>query len=173
MPRRVMQWMNNFGYGRFILKSDQKPCITDFQQAIKDEKLKSFDDISKYGMSLLGMDEEEECTMIIDGSYVGESTSNGIVYNTVRNLPGQMRSIKLFAEYVSSNQLELNPNAWQWICAFATETFNRCKIVAKHAVTHARWTPAQVALSNTQTINKWTVRVEHNVFHKLHYNALL
>ena len=65
VAQRVVQWINEIGCGKFILKSDQEPATRDVQLVTKEEIIIAMEEISIHVRSLVKTNDSEEHIMVI------------------------------------------------------------------------------------------------------------
>ena len=81
--KAVARKVQNGGYNRIIMKSDQEPAIKELLHAVKRERAEKIE--------FAGIGEEE--------SAVGESSSNGMVERAIQDVQAQMRTLRLALEW--------------------------------------------------------------------------
>lgn len=128
VARRVAQWVNGFGYGRCVIKSDQEPAIADMQYSEMQERPRSLEEVWIHVRSTMGNDDEDGNIVALEHSFVGGSKSNGAVENAIKRTQGQVRTLILFLEESTGKSIDIDLNIWQWLVECAADIFYRYEI---------------------------------------------
>ena len=105
--KRIGQDIGLLGYKRIILKSDNEPAIIALKDAIKQER-------------------SEE--IIKEESPVGESASNGEIENAIKQVEGQLRTIKSSLEQRYGEKLAPTHMSVPWLVRHSAELIDRYSI---------------------------------------------
>jgi hypothetical protein len=98
------------GYGKFVLKDDQEPAIKTLRDAV----------IRRVG-ALKG----ESVQIIPEESLVGESQSNGDVESAIKQVQGQIRTLRLNLQARYQEILADNHSVMTWLVPHAADCLNR------------------------------------------------
>ena len=98
------------GLTKMSIKSDQEPAILNLIQAVRRERPETI-----------------EC-MTPEESPVGESKSNGAIENAIRNVQGQVRTLKLMLEERYKVRIGENHMVLPWLVKYAGVLINICRV---------------------------------------------
>ena len=110
--------IENLGYKKMILRSDQEPAIMALKESVKRER-----------------DED----IVMEESPVGESASNGSIENAVRNVQGQVRSMRDALE--TRYQIKINGESTcvPWMVRRAANLISRYQVGKDGRAAYERW----------------------------------
>ena len=106
------------GYKKMILKSDQEPAIMALKESVKRER-----------------DED----IVMEESPVGESASNGSIENAVRNVQGQVRSMRDALETRYQIKINGESSCIPWMVRHAANLISRYQVGMDGRTAYERW----------------------------------
>ena len=107
--------IDNSGFNRVIMKSDQEPVIRALLQAVKNER---GDEVNI----------EKRAELIPEKSPVGESRANGEVERYVQTVQGQVRTLKMALETRYQKKINESHNVLPWLIMYAAMLINICRV---------------------------------------------
>ena len=85
MFQRVVQWVNGFGYGKIMLKSDQEQFISDLLEGLKVERQGAMEEATRHINSIRGFEDVvDKMEIVFVNSPVWESHSKWAVEIAIR-----------------------------------------------------------------------------------------
>lgn len=120
-PERVSKWIAGLGYRKVIINSDQEPAMLDLQEEsrrrIVEERRKLVKDI-----------ESTLSEIVLENPPVGEFESNGAIQSILKQVQGQIRTLRLAFEGKIVRKLKGDDDAGPRFIEYAADTFNRFKV---------------------------------------------
>ena len=116
--KQVAKRITLLGYKRILFKSDGEPAIKALKEAVKNE---------------MGIE------IVMEESPVGDHAANGDVENAVRQVQGQIRTMKDALESRYSERLPRDSHALPWLVAHAAASITRFRKDASGITAYRRW----------------------------------
>ena len=107
--------IENSGFNRVIMKSDQEPAIKALLLAVKNERGEE-------------VNIKKRAELIPEKSPVGESRANGEVERYVQTVQGQVRTLKMSLETRYQMKVEESHNVLPWLIMYAAMLINICRV---------------------------------------------
>ena len=106
------------------IKSDQEPAVFDLQEESRNRIAEEMKKLVRGVQSI--MDE-----VVFENSPVGDSESNGVIEGTMKQIQGQVRTLRLYFGGEFGRKFQSDDNIWPWPIEYAAVTFNRFKVGEK------------------------------------------
>ena len=121
---RLVKIIADFGSPKAILKCDQEPAIKDLQKETRKEMNNYVNQVQTDARETGHM---TGVNIIIENSPVGESQSNGVAENAVKEVQCAIRKLKCQLEENMTVKLEKNSPIWPWLVQYAAQTIHTFK----------------------------------------------
>ena len=116
--RRLSSEVGKLGHPEMVLKSDGEPAIAALKQRVKQERPER---------------------IILEESPVKESQANGAIENAIRQVQGQIRTMKDCLESRIGIRLTGEETIFPWLVSHAAATINRYHVGQDGNTAYRRW----------------------------------
>ena len=96
VSEKLSEWMANVGHAKIIIKRDQEPAIVEVHDAIPRERANDLRAIMKNTAAIRGFNDQMQ--ILPENPPVGQSQSNGVVENSIKQAQGQIRTFEVSNE---------------------------------------------------------------------------
>ena len=117
------KFMEQLGYGRVVLRSDNEPAILALKEAVR---------------------RETNVEIVMEEAPVGDHQANGAVENAIKNVQGQFRVIKDALESRIKEKLNGEHPAVPWMVMHAASVMNRGRKDEEGFSAYRRWKAGSV-----------------------------